>query len=305
MSSTSANAAQPPIRLVVVGAGAIGAGVGGLLAHAGLEVVLVARGDHGRAIRDQGLHLRTPSLDVHLELPCVERLDQVDWQEQDVALVAVKLNHAEQVYADLCTAAGPDRTVVMGQNGMLGSTWAHRAGLKRVVDSMVWVPAQRLTPGLVDLHGTPIPGAIDLSTDAGLAAWLRRAGFRCTVRDDLLAWRRAKWLTNLCGAAFVFDLQAWVAELISEGAEVLRAAGLAFVSQQELQDYVGDISLDTIAGEERLPGGSTRQSAWRGAPLETRWLNGPLVALADQVGVDVPRNRALLAMARAYDAEHR
>ena len=47
-------------RVVIVGAGAIGAGIGGLLHHVGSDVMLVARGAHGRAMAERGLDLRLP-----------------------------------------------------------------------------------------------------------------------------------------------------------------------------------------------------------------------------------------------------
>jgi ketopantoate reductase len=43
------------MRIVVVGAGAIGGLVGGRLAQHGHDVLLVARGAHGAAIRSEGL----------------------------------------------------------------------------------------------------------------------------------------------------------------------------------------------------------------------------------------------------------
>ena len=45
------------MRFVVYGAGAIGGVVGGRLAQHGHDVVLIARGDHHDAIRDDGLRL--------------------------------------------------------------------------------------------------------------------------------------------------------------------------------------------------------------------------------------------------------
>ena len=51
-------------RYVIIGAGAIGGAIGGRLAHAGLEAVLVARGEHLAALREHGLRLRTPEEDV-------------------------------------------------------------------------------------------------------------------------------------------------------------------------------------------------------------------------------------------------
>src|SRR5690606_3220176 len=47
-------------RYVIVGSGAIGGTVGGLLARSGADVVLVARGAHAQALADRGLTLRTP-----------------------------------------------------------------------------------------------------------------------------------------------------------------------------------------------------------------------------------------------------
>ena len=47
------------MHYVIFGAGAVGGVVGGLLHHAGVEVTLVARGEHLRAIQDTGLSLDT------------------------------------------------------------------------------------------------------------------------------------------------------------------------------------------------------------------------------------------------------
>ena len=49
-----------PHRLIVLGAGAIGAGVGALLHASGQDVVLVARGENGRALAAGGVDLRRP-----------------------------------------------------------------------------------------------------------------------------------------------------------------------------------------------------------------------------------------------------
>ena len=46
-----------PNRVIVLGAGAIGASVGALLYETGVSVVLVARGEHGRVMAQRGLDL--------------------------------------------------------------------------------------------------------------------------------------------------------------------------------------------------------------------------------------------------------
>ena len=53
-------------RYVIVGAGAIGGGIGARLVQAGLPTVLIARGEHLAAMQRHGLRLRTPREDVTL-----------------------------------------------------------------------------------------------------------------------------------------------------------------------------------------------------------------------------------------------
>ena len=53
------------MRFVVLGAGAIGGVVGGRLAEHGHDVVLIARGAHYEAIRDNGLRIESPDEATH------------------------------------------------------------------------------------------------------------------------------------------------------------------------------------------------------------------------------------------------
>ena len=48
------------MKIAVMGAGGIGGCFGGLLAKRGLDVTLIARGDHLRAIRQNGLQVIQP-----------------------------------------------------------------------------------------------------------------------------------------------------------------------------------------------------------------------------------------------------
>src|SRR5919204_4089976 len=57
------------MRYIVIGAGAIGGTIGGRLAQAGHEVVLVARGRHLDALRASGLELATPEGTFTLDIP--------------------------------------------------------------------------------------------------------------------------------------------------------------------------------------------------------------------------------------------
>jgi 2-dehydropantoate 2-reductase len=59
------------MRYIVIGAGAIGGTIGGRLAQAGHEVVLVARGPHLDTLRARGLKLAAPEGTSTLGIPAV------------------------------------------------------------------------------------------------------------------------------------------------------------------------------------------------------------------------------------------
>jgi len=57
------------MRIAVYGTGGAGGFFGAQLARAGEDVVFIARGEHLRAIRSEGLHLKTPAGEILLIFP--------------------------------------------------------------------------------------------------------------------------------------------------------------------------------------------------------------------------------------------
>src|ERR1700722_17827228 len=103
------------MRFVVVGAGAIGGAVGGRLFEQGFDVTLVARGDHGRALRSGGLVLESPGETGTLPIPVVADPAQVSWDGDPVVLLAVKGQGTDHALEQLVVAP-PDAPVVCMQN---------------------------------------------------------------------------------------------------------------------------------------------------------------------------------------------
>lgn len=92
--------------------------MGGLLHRAGVDVTLVARGEHFRAIQDAGLGLDTPDGVLTLDVPAVEDASQVAWTEDTVVLLSVKGQQTEAALEDLAAYAPPGTPVVSLQNGV-------------------------------------------------------------------------------------------------------------------------------------------------------------------------------------------
>src|SRR5512147_1314949 len=77
------------MRIAIVGAGGVGGLLAGLLARTGgTDVVLVARGSHGEAIRREGLRIDSPLGGFTVRVPVVE--DPAAAGPADAVLVAVK-----------------------------------------------------------------------------------------------------------------------------------------------------------------------------------------------------------------------
>jgi 2-dehydropantoate 2-reductase len=299
------------MRLVVVGIGAIGGVVGGFLAHAGREVVLVARGAQHAAIAERGLQAESPAGRFTVRPHVVDSAARVDWRDSDVAVLAVKTQDAEAALIEIAAAA-PDVAVVCLTNGVEAERLALRR-LPAVYAACVMMPASFLVPGVVQTWVSPMPGVIDLGRypagrDAvaeAIAAELVAAGFASEVRDDAMAWKRAKLLMNvgnaidaLCGRAARFGALAQLADQArAEALACFAAGGLACTEAAVFHARVALAAARPIAGVKRT-GGSTWQSLARGArTLETDYLNGEIALLGRLHGVATPVNVALQRVA--------
>ena len=178
------------MRISVIGAGAVGGTLAALLARAGNDVTVVARGENLRAIRQEGLRLdggfgevvaRVAS-DGHLTAP------------PELAILATKAQDAE-------TALAAERTHLDGvpllvvQNGLGGLEVAARAApASPLLGGLALFAASFLDAGHVTVTGpNPMIVGAGRGTDAALldriVAVLRGALPIEVTRDMRVAWR--------------------------------------------------------------------------------------------------------------------
>jgi 2-dehydropantoate 2-reductase len=302
------------MRFVVVGAGAIGGVVGGRLFQGGFDVTMVARGEHGRAIK-AGLVLEDPNERVTLPIPAVENVADVSWERDAdgdvVVLLAVKGQHTDQALAQLVDAAAPAATpIVCMQNGVENERRVLRH-FPRTYGMCVMCPASQLRPGVVQVHSSPVSGLLDLGCfprglDAqahAIAQAIDATSFESVARADIMRWKYRKLLMNLanavealCGPSGRFSPLAKEAQ--REGKEVMAAAAIDPVSAEEDHARRGDhLQLSATASGE-WQGGSSWQSLARGAgSIEVEYLNGEIVLLGGLHAVPTPVNALLQRLA--------
>jgi 2-dehydropantoate 2-reductase len=218
------------MRYIVIGAGGVGGTIGGRLAQAGHDVVLVARGPHLDALRTQGgLRLTTPEGTSVIGVPAVSGPDEVELTSDDVLLLAAKTQDAEAALAGWAwqpvkggrgkngpgengpgengAVAADDLPVLCAQNGVASERLALRR-FRHVYGVCVWLPATHLEPGAVEAQGAPLSGLLHVGrypsgtdkTIERIGAELAASRFLAPVVPDIMRWKHGKLLANLANA---------------------------------------------------------------------------------------------------------
>ncbi len=104
------------MRIVVVGAGAVGSYFGGRLAQAGSGVAFLARGKHLEALRDRPLRIESIKGDSEVPVRSSDRPEELG--RADAILVAVKAWQVIQAATAITPLLGPRTVVVPLQNGV-------------------------------------------------------------------------------------------------------------------------------------------------------------------------------------------
>lgn len=306
------------MRVAVVGAGAIGGFIAAALDRSGVDVAVVARGEHLAAIRRDGLVVDSDFGTLHAPVDAAADLRELG--HFDALLLTFKAHQWFELLPQLEPFSQTDTTIVTLQNGLPfwyvrdeplasvdpGGRIAHLFPDEQVVAGVVHVSGHIASPGrVVQSGGTRyVLGApngngdarsarlVELFTAAGLSPEAD-ANVRATVWLKLVnnaglnavsVLRRMTIAPMLADAGARADVRA----LMTEALHVGQALGV-----------VADVDIDArIAYAARLADVKTSmlQDYERGRPLELEPILGAVLELAERLDVAVPHVRS------AYDA---
>src|SRR3954453_14770776 len=303
------------VRFVILGAGAVGGTVGGLLHDSGHDVVLVARGAHAAVMRANGLRLATPDRVITAHVDVVDDPTALKLRDDDMLVVATK---TQDTTALLDIAAGQEVNGTSApavlplfcvQNGVANERIAARR-FADVHGVVVMLPAVLLDPGRIEAQGAPYSGLLDVgrwphgTTDADetLAGAFTASNFLSRATPDVMRWKYAKLLRNLGNAMEALcghDLDGDDMKVVRDIDRVLRveaeacltAAGIDWASDDEWVARRGEqVQHAPVEGRARS-GGSSWQSLARGlGSIEADYLNGEIALLGRQYDVPTPAN---------------
>jgi 2-dehydropantoate 2-reductase len=321
------------MKLTVVGAGAVGGSLGACLVRAGHEVTLVDKvAEHVAAINDAGLTIEGPQA-FSVRLPAL--LPEQVQGPLGAVVLAVKAHDTEAALAPVAPHVAPDGYVVSLQNGLEEPRVARLVGAQRTVGAFITTGAHYAGPGRIFFggNGTIRLGELDGRTTPRLEA-LREAfsAFQPTeITDNVLGYLWGKlalgciyFASALVDADFLdlLDRTEYLSLLADVGAE---AVGVADAHGVRLESFDG-FDPSALRLEERDPAalerawegeraywrtaGVRRTGIWRDLAIRKRKTEadgqlGVLIQQAEEVGLDVPLNRAVYRLIREIESGER
>jgi len=289
-----------PLRVAVLGPGAVGGLVGTLLARQGHAVTCLAGAGTAAHIERHGLRLTS---DRYGEVTAGARGAELLNEPVDVLLVTPKSTRLEEALARVPATTLGDAVVVPLLNGLEHMTLLReRYPDARVVAGAIRVVASRTAPGEVRHEGDL--AAVQLGPGADeLADALTETGLDVTVRPDEagLLWDKLAFLAPVALLTTTLDaplgsvreqlpddLRALVEEVAAvaraEGAQADAAATLAFMATVPA-GMTSSLQRDTAAGHE----------------TELDAIGGAVLRAAERHGVDVPVTTRVVEHLRARD----
>ena len=301
------------MRILILGAGAIGAYFGARLQQAGGDVTFLVRPGRMAVLREHGLQVRSPFGDLHLAPKLIVREDLREYF--DLIILSCKAYDLASAMADIAPAVGKQSLVLPLLNGVRQiDILAARFGSAQVLGGIAQA-ALRVTPAGEVEHFNQvhrlIAGTLDRQPAPALqqvAQLLQASGVEFIVADDVeqALWNKFVFWSALAGASCTLRAnigevlqtvagEAFIAGLLSECAEVAQACGHALSESQ----------LATCRKQLSEPGSvlaaSMLRDIERGSATEAEHTLGDMVSRAGSFGIASPCLRLAYSHLQAYE----
>ena len=297
------------MRIVIIGAGALGGLVGAQLTQGGEDVTLIEINEaRVKLLRESGLFVSEGTsgetcVPVQVK-PSVEGLPVAD-----LVFVSVKSYQTEGAVRASLPVIGPGTFVLSMQNG-IGNTdvMAEIIDPSRVLSGITYHSIQhtgpnriRYRPGIKPIQIAPYDGVVTPEIER-VGEVFRASGLNTEVCDriDDVIWQKllhngvvnpVSALTGLTCREMLDDpdIQSFMRDLCLETIEVMKARGVPIVNEE-------DPYAPVIGSQKAL--GKNRPSMWqdlaRSCRTEVDAINGAVVREAERLGLDAPHNRGLV-----------
>ena len=300
------------MRILIVGAGAVGGYFGGRLAEAGCDVTFLVRPTRAKQLGQDGLRIISPHGDAVLTLKLVSA-EEIG-TPYDLVFLSVKAYALEAAMNDFAAAVGQETMIFPVLNGMRHiDLLTKRFGEHAVIGGVCQVASeiddagrvvqladfQQLVYGERNGETTPRLQALDATLQGG--------GFDARLSTDIMQAMWEKWVQLASLGAITCLMRGTIGQItavpggpdlslkvLDESAAVATACG----------HQPSEALLARHAAAMTEPGSPLTSSMYRdlrkGAPVEADHILGDLIGRGDAHGVATPLLQAAFANLRVY-----
>jgi len=301
------------MRILVLGAGAVGGYFGGRLAEAGRDVTFLVRPARAALLAERGLKVTSPLGDftVQPQLATADRLGGT----YDLILLTAKHYDLDQAIDAIRPAVGPRTSVLPLLNGLVHlDRLAAVFGGEAILGGVAYVGASLQPDGGIRHHNQlsgiafgERAGGISARTQA-IGAEFADSKVSAPPSDNVMLdmWEKFVMITTMAGMnclmrgtigeiAATEDGTALMLQLFAENQAVAAAAGY-----QPRQAYCDNIAR-MLSEKGSVNNASMHHDLQHGSPTEADWIIGDMRRRAIALGAATPLLRAAYAHLQVYE----
>lgn len=291
------------MKIAIIGTGGVGGYFGGKMAQAGFDVTFVARGEHLKALQQNGLTVRSFQGDFKIfPIKATDKIDQIG--TVDLIILGIKAWQVKEIASTLTPLIHKNTAVLPLQNGVMAAEELQGAIAKQnVINGLCRIFAKIESPGVID-HFAYDPSIVFGELDNEKSERIEKikslfdaSGINAKIADDITAELWRKFIGICVGGLLAVTRSNY--GIIRELPQTRKLMNDLLVEIYQLSQKIGiniepDFAEKTMAFIDSYPSDSNTSLArdvWEGKPSEIEYQNGTVVKLGERFGMETPINR--------------
>ena len=304
------------MRVLVVGAGAIGGYFGGRMLQAGCDITFLVRPRRAAELAAHGLVIKSPNGDVTLKDPPIVQADTLK-DPFDVVLLSCKAYDLDDAMKSFAPAAGPQTSIVPLLNGMHHlDVLDARFGRERVLGGLCAI-AVTLNEAREVVHLQPMQSLAFGERDGTMSERVRAIAdifasgkFGSSASANILQDMWEKWVFLATLAASTCLMRTTLGNILAApgGKDFLlgifdECRAIAAAEGYPPRAPFVERTLAMLTAEGSPLNASMFRDIKAGQPVEADHVIGDLIARADRAKVPAPRLRVAYTHLKAYEKQ--
>lgn len=302
------------MRILVVGAGAIGGYFGGRLLQAGNDITFLVRPKRAGELASAGLVIKSPHGDVTLKNPPTVQADAIK-EKFDVVLLSCKAFDLDDAIASFAPAVGPNTAIIPLLNGMKHlDILEKKFGAENVMGGQCQIAATlnearevvQMAPMQVLSFGERKGGSSDRVK--AIAAIMATGNFGGAASENIMQDMWEKWVFLATIAGSTSAMRGAVGDIVAApgGRDFILGVRDEMSGVAKANGFAPRAAfLERTEGMLTAEGSKMTASMYRDilnkAQIEADQIVGDVIARADAAKVAVPRLRMIYTHLKAYE----